>query len=240
MEEEMTRKQRRELKRQEKLESRSEESKRKSRQKMIVILIVVIGVVGLGWLLTFAGNSSETTTGSVDTIVDPIKGNADATVVIQEYSDFQCPACRSAESVVDSVLTQFGDQVRLEYNDFPLKSIHRNAEAAAIAANCANLQEGKYWDFHNLLFTNQTSWEALGSTELTDTLMTYASQLEMDTEAFQTCIDSKATQNNVDEDIREAARKNINSTPTFFVGDERVVGADAAGLTTAIEKALAQ
>lgn len=237
----MTRKQMREAKRQEKLASREQQSQRRSRRKIVVALVIVVGIVGIGLLIALAGNSGSTgDSGSVDTIADPVRGNPDATVVVKEYSDFQCPACRAAEPLVDSLLTQYGDRIRLEYNDFPLKSIHRNAEAAAIAANCAARQEGKYWDYHNLLFTNQSSWEGLGSSDLTATFMTYATQLEMDTEAFTTCVDTQATKGNVEEDVREASRRKVGSTPTFFVGDERIVGANQTALSAAIEKVLTQ
>lgn len=237
--ENLTRKQLREQKRQEKLVARAGTARSRTRQKMIVILIIILGVVGLGVLLTIAGNSGGDTTGNVDTIADPVKGNTDATVVVKEYSDFQCPACKAAKPAVDQILTQYGDRIRFEYNDFPLRSTHRNAEKAAIAANCADLQ-GTFWEYHDMLFEKQSDWEGLSGTGLVDVFVGYGEQLTPDVATFRTCIENNETQERVNEDIREATRRDVGSTPTFFVGEERVVGADPAGLTTAIEKALAQ
>lgn len=233
----LTRKQRRELKRQQKLEARERAARGKVRRKIITVAVIVAVVIGAGWLLTLAGKKD--TTGPVATFHDPVKGNAEAAVVVKEYSDFQCPACKAATSTVDQILSQYGERIRFEYNDFPLKSIHKNSERAAIAANCAD-DQGSFYPFHDTLFANQDRWEDLGGGELVDALVGYGEELGLDTEALRTCIEDGATKDRVDEDVREANRLNVRSTPTFFVNDERIVGVDYAGLAAAIEKALAE
>ena len=74
-----------------------------------------------------------------------VKGNAASTIVLAEYSDLQCPACRAAEPAVEAIMKEFGNQIRFEYHHFPLKAIHKHAEAAAMAAEAAGMQ-GKFWE----------------------------------------------------------------------------------------------
>ncbi|MFQ5531593.1 MAG: DsbA family protein, partial [Candidatus Nanoarchaeia archaeon] len=91
---------------------------------------------------------------------DPILGNPDATISIVEFSDFQCPFCQRAHT---GALTDFKNsnyfsngEVNLVYKHFPLNSIHPQAQKAAEASECANRQ-GKFWEYHDLLFANQQS-----------------------------------------------------------------------------------
>jgi len=86
---------------------------------------------------------------------DPVEGPTNAKVTIVEFSDFQCPACISAFPVVNQVLQAYPNQIRFVYKEFPLTSIHPYAQKAAEAALCANAQ-GKFWEFHDKLFSIQS------------------------------------------------------------------------------------
>ena len=145
---------------------------------------------------------------------DPVKGNPEAKVTIVEFSDFQCPACGAAEPSVRKILEEYQDQIRLVYKDFPL-SFHENAEPAALAALCAK-EQGKFWEYHDLLFENQ---ESLTSADLKK----YATDLGLKTQEFSSCFDSKKYKDQVSEDKNEATRLSVGGTPTFFVNG-RLVG----------------
>jgi protein-disulfide isomerase len=90
----------------------------------------------------------------------PTQGPAGAPVTIVEYSDFQCPFCSRAEPTVKQILQTYGDKVLFAYKHFPLISIHPHAQKTAEASECAR-DQGKFWEFHNALFDNQTDWENL-------------------------------------------------------------------------------
>ncbi len=81
----------------------------------------------------------------------PVKGNADAPITIVEFSDFQCPYCKQAKSVLDQVAQHYGDKVKLVFVHLPLSSIHPQAFAAAQASVCAEKQ-GKFWEYHDRIF----------------------------------------------------------------------------------------
>ena len=149
---------------------------------------------------------------------DPILGAEDAPITIVEFSDYECPYCRQWHSEVYSQLIDtYGDQIRFVYRDFPLESIHSNANSAAQAANCAN-EQGVFWDYHDKLFSME---QGLGN----EAYLEYASQLDMDEAAFQECIGSGRYQDEVQSDFEFAANLGVRSTPTFFINGIAVVGA---------------
>lgn len=90
----------------------------------------------------------------------PNKGPENAPVVIVEYSDFQCPYCQRGYQTMKQVLSAYGEKIRLVYKNFPLISIHPHAQKTAEAAVCA-ADQGKFWQFHDALFDNQTDWTSL-------------------------------------------------------------------------------
>lgn len=89
-----------------------------------------------------------------------VRGKTGAPVTIIEFSDFQCPFCSRANPTVKQVLESYGDKVVLSYKHFPLVSIHPRAQKSAEAAECAK-DQGKFWEFHDQLFDNQTDWSSL-------------------------------------------------------------------------------
>ncbi len=165
-------------------------------------------------------------------------GDPKAKVVIVEYSDFQCPSCAMVDPTVHKLLDIYKGKVRLIYKYYPLVKIHKNAMPAALAAECAGRQE-KFWPYHDRLFQTQGSWAPL--TDTTTSFMTLAKETQLDIPAFTSCLADPSHQRVIEQDASEAQSREVNSTPTFFIGDERLVGqmlvTDGA---RAIEKALRQ
>lgn len=95
---------------------------------------------------TAAGSERKT----VKTGVGPVLGGSNAKVKIVEFSDFECPYCKSAQVTIKAVMEKYGDSVSLEYRHFPL-SFHPNANRAAQAAECA-LDQNKFWEMHDKMF----------------------------------------------------------------------------------------
>lgn len=149
---------------------------------------------------------------------DPVLGPENAPITIIEFSDFQCPYCqRWHVQVWPKIQTAYGDKVRLVYRDFPLYSIHPEAAPAAEAANCAH-EQGKFWEFHDLLFSGG---QALGR----ETYLAYAKRLSLNLDQFTTCLDERRYQAEVESDYAYAADLGINSTPTFFINGIALLGA---------------
>ncbi|HUG53158.1 MAG TPA: thioredoxin domain-containing protein [Vicinamibacteria bacterium] len=140
-------------------------------------------------------------------------GSADAPVAIVEFSEYQCPFCkRFHEQTLPRIKERYIDtgKVRYVFRDFPLGSIHPQARAAAVAANCAGKQ-GSYWQMHDLLFTNQAR---LGP-PLYDEL---ARTLKLDVEKYQACREAADSAKEVDDDLAYGGSIGVQGTPHFFIG----------------------
>jgi protein-disulfide isomerase len=149
---------------------------------------------------------------------DPALGPEDAAITIIEFSDYECPYCQSWHTQTFArLLETFPDQIRFVYRDFPLSSIHPNAAPAAEAANCAG-EQGKYWEFNELLFSGQNDLSPQTYTQ-------YAGDLGLDGAAFEECVTSGRYQAEVQADLDWAANLGVRSTPTFFINGIPLIGA---------------
>jgi protein-disulfide isomerase len=152
-------------------------------------------------------------------------GQADAPVVVTEFSDYQCPACGQVEQqVIPALISQYVDtgKVRFVYREFPLASIHPDAQKAAEAAVCAG-ELGKYWEMHNQLFATQADWGAEGVDPI-PFFKGYAQDLGLDTAAFNQCLDSGTAAMTVRGEIMVGESVGVNATPYFFVNDLPIRG----------------
>jgi protein-disulfide isomerase len=135
---------------------------------------------------------------------------------------------------VQSALTQvretYKDQVKIVYKDFPL-AIHANAQKAAEASRCAG-EQGKYWEYHDVLFAN-------GNALAVANLKKFAADLKFDTAKFDTCLDSGKYAQAVAKDVAEGSRAGVSGTPAFFVNGRFLSGAQPfSAFQDAIEEAL--
>jgi protein-disulfide isomerase len=178
----------------------------------VVVLIVVKLASGPG------GGMLIPTTAAVSEN-DWIKGSLDASVTLIEYSDFQCPACKTYDPFVQRLTDEFGDELLFVYRHLPLHQIHPNAEAAAWAAEAAG-QQGVFWEMHGILFERQSEWEDARNPE--DLFVVYAETLGLDVEQFRADMKSDAVQDKVRADENSAIQARIQSTPTFFLNGEQI------------------
>lgn len=170
-------------------------------------------------------NQQESNEQRVDVSLDddPIKGQDNAPVVIVEFGDFQCPFCERFFSQTLPLIKENyikTGKVKFVYRDFPLTSIHQYAEKAAEAADCAN-EQGKFWEYHDLLFSRQYEWASVGVEKFKE----YASELGLDTTKFNECLDSGKYENEVRKDFNDGLSYGVRGTPTFFINGIEVVGA---------------
>ncbi len=157
--------------------------------------------------------------------IEVILGNADAEMTITEYSDFECPLCkRYFDNNFEEIRTAYVDTGKAKYifKQFPLSSIHPKAQEAGEAALCAYEQE-KFWEMHEMLFEKQREW-ARSSDYIAD-FIAYSGELGMDQAAFEECLTSGKHANNVEKDYNEGRQRGVSGTPTVFVNDQKIVGA---------------
>ncbi len=162
---------------------------------------------------------------------EPIKGNPNATVTIVEFADFQCPFCqRFFEQTLPELEKDYIDsgKVKLIYKNFPIDSKHPNAAIVHMAAACAD-DQGKFWEYHDMLFGTQKEWSPLSSNEVKLKIEEYGSAIGLDS-SFVSCLNSKKYLDKVYEDYREGRSYGVTGTPTFFIGNnetgyQKLVGA---------------
>ncbi|HKY37356.1 MAG TPA: thioredoxin domain-containing protein [Polyangiaceae bacterium] len=145
----------------------------------------------------------------------PSKGNPSAPVLMVEFADFQCPACREARPVLEEMLKKYDGKTRLVFKHFPL-SFHPQAEKAARGARAAQRQ-GKFWEMYGVLFDNQERLSPQVVEEL-------AKGLGLDMARFQKDVESEATSDAVSRDRKQGERLDIQSTPTLYVNGRHFSG----------------
>ncbi len=183
----------------------------------------ILLLVGLVWIVVVW--QGENPAYNLPPAERPVLGNPNASIVVEEFSDFQCPACRSAAPVVKGIVNKYKDKIKFVYRHFPLLSIHPRAYDAALASECAN-DQGKFWQYHDILFANQPDFKK-------DQLIGYARDLGLNESEFSACLQSRARKEVVDADLNKAKELNLNSTPTFIVNG-KIIRNWSTGLEAAI------
>lgn len=148
-------------------------------------------------------------------------GSDDAKAKLVEFGDFQCPACGAAHPVLKQLKSQFGDKVQFVFRNYPLSTIHQNADNGSRAAEAADMQ-GKFWEMHDKLFENQNAWS--NSTKAKDIFVTYAKDLGLDAEKFAKDFDSQAVIDRIAQDKGDGDALGVDATPTFFLNGVKYNG----------------
>lgn len=162
---------------------------------------------------------------------DHIQGPRTAPVTLVEYGDYECGYCHEAYFILQKLMTQVGEQVRLVFRNFPLQEMHPHAEHAAEAAEAAAAQ-GRFWEMHDILYERQNALED-------DDLIAYADALRLDLDRFGLELSQSAHRLRIREDFLSGVRSGVNGTPTFFINGKRHDGAwDLPSLTGAVTSAL--
>ena len=203
-----------------------------SRPKGTYAILILVAVVGASLLAYAATRKPE----SQPIAAEPVKidvanagppqgymmGKADAPVKILEFADFECPACgRFATITEPDVRTRIVDAglASITYFDFPLPQ-HRNSQPAPNAAACAD-DQGKFWPMHDQIFGSQDEWNTQATDDPKPFFMKYAAAIGLDQQKFESCYNARTHQKRIEANFAEGERRQVNSTPTFFVGDQR-------------------
>jgi protein-disulfide isomerase len=159
----------------------------------------------------------------IKTEEQPSFGGENAPVNLVIYSDFQCSFCRDEAKIIRQTLAkEYPSQVRVYFKDFPLEPIHPWAKPAAIAGRCVFRQDpAAFWSFHDWIFENQG---ALSVENLKEKVLEFGKSKGVETVQLGGCIDTKATEGEVNRAMAEARALGVNSTPTMYVNGRKLVG----------------
>ncbi len=143
----------------------------------------------------------------------PTKGDDDAPVTLVEFSDFTCGFCSGAAKTVNQVAKAYKGKVRVVFKNYPLSQANYDIAQAALAAH----QQGKFWEYHDLLFNNQKKVDR-------ESLIGYAKQLDLDIALFKQTMDAPATKAHVEADQKQGRDLGLQGTPMFYLNN-RPLGA---------------
>lgn len=160
------------------------------------------------------------------------RGDANAAVTVIEFTDFQCSSCGAMYPIVEDALKSYGNRVRLVIRNFPLTQVHANAFHAAQAAEAAKAQ-GKFWEYIDFLFKNQTALD-------TDALKKYATQVGLDRKRFDAELESGKYDAVIRRDMEDGEVYGVEVTPTFYINGAILTEYSADGIRRAIDKAFAR
>ncbi len=185
-------------------------------------IIALIGGAAFG-MIKLAGNNPADQTALLANAVsasDWVRGNKDSKVILVEYSDFQCPACKVFYSFLKQIEAKYGTKIELVYRNFPL-SYHANATLAAKAAEAAGRQ-GKFWEMHDLIFENQDAWAGQNNADAEKTFVSYAQIFKLDIDQFKNDLNSAEIKAKIEGDYQGGLKSGVNATPTFFLNGKKL------------------
>jgi protein-disulfide isomerase len=167
----------------------------------------------------------------------PSLGPANATVTMVEFSDFECPVCRSLHDALRGLLPNY-PQLRVVFKDFPLEQIHPWARTAALAGRCAYEQSpAAFWKMYDLIYDGQ---DLISAENAWGKMTDFAAQSGLNADSFKACMASPGAAAAVDASRANGTLLEVGSTPTMFVNGRRIVGADPHTLEQYIKYELDQ
>jgi protein-disulfide isomerase len=167
----------------------------------------------------------------------PSFGPADAPVTIVEFGDFECPDCKMEAPILRHDLTEALDgKVRVFFKNYPLETVHPWARAAAIDGRCVYQQgQPSFWKFYDWIYGNQ---DEITGDNLNEKMLAWARENGLDQSQLGKCIDSKATEPEVNRSIAEGHELGVQGTPTLFINGRKIGGLAWPDLQLVINKEL--
>ncbi len=197
---------------------------------LIASCIVIISIIFVGFFFhvlpifnlgSYSSNSNQSLTANnnIPLADAKIRGNFSALITLVDFSDFGCPFCqRYATTTFPQLIKDYVDtnKIRYAFMQFPLDE-HPNAKSAALASECAN-DQGKFWQYHDTLFSTQSQWKSLSANEAATYFKKYAVDLGLNSLKFNSCFNDRKYENKINHDIQIGAPY-VTETPTFYIGN---------------------
>lgn len=177
---------------------------------------------------------------------DAYKGNENAKVVLVEFADFECPACRVFSTTIEELLKEYEGKLLFVHKQFPLdnscnqeipQKFHKHACHAAYFVRCAGEQD-KYWEAYNYIFTMPELDKGGSAVEITNAIDAGSSRLGLDSDAMSECISSKRHLGKIQNDIKEGIAAGLQGTPTLYINGRRVIDTSKEVLRIIIDSEL--
>jgi protein-disulfide isomerase len=189
-------------------------------QPVLIIACLLVVVIAGGALLLKSNDADTSDTATINPTPEPEKKiPPDVVVTLEEYGDYQCPPCAELHPTLKQLKQEFGPSLNLVFRNLPLSEIHKNALAAARAAEAARRQN-KFWEMHDLLYENQRNWEDQPNPR--PTFLKFARDLGLDVPLFTRDMEGAQVQFRIDADTSEATRLGVDATPTIFIDGRRL------------------
>lgn len=181
-----------------------------------------------GYIYDLAQNPFKEDLDKLKTSLSPSFGAAGAPVVMVVFSDFECPNCKEeAKTLRENLPVSFPKDVRVYFKDFPIEQIHHWAKPAAMAGQCVFRQNpAAFWQFHDWIYEHQSEIAPDITPDNFKTKVLEFAQTVKDVDGMQLgrCMDTKATEADVDASIAQGKSLKIDATPTIFLNGRRLIG----------------
>lgn len=208
--------------------------KSQKRERNMVIGIVAVFAVALAALIIYPYLKPAYKGLERPQARDNAVGDPNAPVKVEEFSDFQCPYCRMwSEENEAAFLEKYVNTGKVYFIYTPYSFLGQESVDAAEAAYCA-MEQGKFWDYHDILFANQAGEN--GGAFSVPNLKQFARDLKLDTSKFNACMDGNKFTQTVIDNVTYGQSKGVNATPFFLINDTQLV--DSTQVEAAVEAAL--
>lgn len=201
---------------------------------------VILLFAGLAaWAQSHAPTEPASTPVKLNIEHQPGFGPRDAPVTIVEFGDFECPSCRAEAPLLRQLIPDlFPNKVRVVFKDYPLESIHPWARAASIAGRCVFRQNPQaFWKFYDWDYENQ---DEITVENLKSKVLAWAAANGIRSGPLASCIDSKATDAEIAQNISDGKAAGVRGTPTLFVNGVKAASTRIPALQQMIESELAR
>ncbi|HSF82032.1 MAG TPA: DsbA family protein [Anaerolineales bacterium] len=228
---------------------REQRLKRQRQQRLIAILAVSVVAIVIAALLivpslTPVGEIAQITPVDRPSIDGTALGNPDAPVLIEVWEDFQCPACRTFSEDVEPLIIEnyvSTGKARYVFRHYPFlddRVVSKESDQAANASMCAS-EQGRFWDYHDILFAN---WNSENAGAFSDKrLVAYAENLNLDMASFNSCFKENTYKEQIDKDLADGTSAGVQGTPSLFVNGQHITPGfipSYAEVSQAVEAAL--
>ena len=187
-----------------------------SKQAATIVIIIMCVVLVLGIKTLTAASRGELSNAKLARM----KGDTQAPIKIIEFLDFQCPSCANGSKFLKKYMQEHPGKILLQVKYFPL-SRHQHAFLSSYYAECA-ARQSRFWDFQDRLIEQQAKWDKLQDVRPFFDLL--AKEAGLDLQELKSCVTDESVQSVVLADKEEGKKLGVQSTPTYFVNDEMMVG----------------
>jgi protein-disulfide isomerase len=194
---------------------------KKYRPFLIIAAVLALAIIGAVRLVRWERNREPfiAVSSTPSPAAEETKSPPSAVVTLEEFGDYQCPPCGALHPTLKKLKQEFGANLNFVFRNLPLSTIHKNALAAAQAAEAARMQD-RFWEMHDLLYENQDLWK--DDINPRATFVKFAGDLGLDTARFVRDLDDTQVQLRIDADQDAAVKLGINGTPTILIDGRRL------------------